>query len=144
MTLPVLENYINGELTPSAGQATVEVVNPALEEPVALMPVSTAQDVDRAMLAAAEAFKTWGHTTPGERQALLNKLADAIEANADQFVEIQRRNTGQPRPVIRADEAGVAADHLRFFAGAARLLEGIGASEYAEGLTSYTRREPLG
>ncbi|MDR0626862.1 MAG: gamma-aminobutyraldehyde dehydrogenase [Bifidobacteriaceae bacterium] len=144
MTLPVLQNYVNGRLVKPRATATVEVINPATEEPVALMPLSTPEDVDDAVQAAAEAFKSWRRTTPAERQTLLNKLADAIEARAEELVEAQHRNTGQPRSVIREDEVGVAVDHLRFFAGAARVLEGIGAGEYAEGLTSYVRREPLG
>ncbi|MDR3107668.1 MAG: aminobutyraldehyde dehydrogenase, partial [Bifidobacteriaceae bacterium] len=144
MALPVLQNYVNGQLVTPRATKTVEVINPATEEPVALMPLSTAEDVDDAVQAAAQAFKTWRRTTPAERQKLMNQLADAIEAHAEELVEAQHRNTGQPRSVIRDDEVGVAVDHLRFFAGAARVLEGIGAGEYAEGLTSYVRREPLG
>ncbi|MDR2378140.1 MAG: aminobutyraldehyde dehydrogenase [Bifidobacteriaceae bacterium] len=142
--LPVLQNFVNGQLVAPRGLATAEVVNPANEEPVALTPLSGPEDVDDAVQAAAAAFQTWRRTTPARRQALMNKLADAIEARAEDLVEAQHRNTGQPRPVIRDDEIGVAVDHLRFFAGAARVLEGIGAGEYAEGLTSYARREPLG
>jgi aldehyde dehydrogenase (NAD+) len=144
MSLPVLQNYIDGSFRPSRGAETAEVINPATGEAVALMPLSNAEDVDLAVQAAARAFKTWGKTTPAERQTLINKLADSIEAHADEIVEAQVRNTGQPRAVIREDEVGVAVDHLRFFAGAARVLEGIGAGEYADGLTSYVRREPLG
>ncbi|MDR1634834.1 MAG: aminobutyraldehyde dehydrogenase [Bifidobacteriaceae bacterium] len=144
MSLPVLQNYIDGESRPARGAGTAPVVNPATEETVALLPLSDARDVDDAVQAAASAFKTWGRTTPAERQTLINQLADAIEAHADELVAAQVRNTGQPLASIRNDEVAVATDHLRFFAGAARRLEGIGAGEYAEGLTSYTRREPLG
>ncbi|MDR2114313.1 MAG: aminobutyraldehyde dehydrogenase [Bifidobacteriaceae bacterium] len=144
MSLPTLQNYINGKLVPAYGSGTQEVVNPATEQPVALMPLSDEQDVAAAVAAAEAAFKVWGKTTPAERQVALNKLADAIESHVEELVEAQHRNTGQPRPVIRDDEVGVAVDHLRFFAGAARLLEGIGGGEYADGLTSYVRREPLG
>ncbi|MDR1117822.1 MAG: aminobutyraldehyde dehydrogenase, partial [Bifidobacteriaceae bacterium] len=144
MPLPVLQNYIDGASRPSHSTETVEVVNPATEEAVSLMPLSNAADVDHAVQAAARAFTTWSRTTPAERQTLMNKLADAIADHAEELVEAQVLNTGQPRSVIRDDEVGVAVDHLRFFAGAARVLEGIGAGEYAEGLTSYVRREPLG
>lgn len=144
MSLPVLQNYIDGELRPSHGAGTSEVVNPATEEVVALAPLSDLADVEAAVQAAARAFKTWGKTTPAERQTLMNKLADAIELRSEDLVQAQVRNTGQPLASIRADEVAVAVDHLRFFAGAARVLEGIGAGEYAEGLTSYVRREPLG
>jgi 1-pyrroline dehydrogenase len=139
-----LQNYVDGRLVTPRATATAEVINPATEEPVALMPLSNAEDVDDAVQAAAEAFKSWRRTTPAQRQTFMNKLAEAIEAHTEELVEAQHRNTGQPRAVIREDEVGVATDHLRFFAGAARVLEGIGAGEYAEGLTSYVRREPLG
>jgi aldehyde dehydrogenase (NAD+) len=144
VTVPLLSNYIDGRLIKAQGQGTQEVINPATEEVVALLPKSNAEDADRAIQAAAVAFASWSKTTPAERQALINKLADAIEAHTDDLVEAQHRNTGQPRPVIAGDEIAVAVDHLRFFGGAARLLEGIGAGEYADGLTSYVRREPLG
>ena len=96
------------------------------------------------MKAAKAAFKPWARLTPGARQLALLKLADAIEANADALVEAQHRNTGQPRDTIRTDEVEAGADQLRFFAGAARLLEGKCAGEYIEGTTSYVRREPIG
>ncbi|MDR2252972.1 MAG: aminobutyraldehyde dehydrogenase [Bifidobacteriaceae bacterium] len=139
-----LSNFVDGELRLSRGSTTHDVIDPATEEVVAVAPDSTEQDVDDAVRAAARAFKSWGRTTPSERQTLMNGLADAIEAHADDLVAAQARNTGQPLASIRDDEIAVAVDHLRFFAGAARVLEGIGAGEYAEGLTSYTRREPLG
>jgi 1-pyrroline dehydrogenase len=144
MPLPLLANFIDGAPRPARASATYEVIDPATEKAVALAPLSGPEDVDDAVRSAASAFKTWRRTTPADRQKLLNQLADAIEARTDDLVQAQVRNTGQPLASIRDDEVGVAVDHLRFFAGAARLLEGIGAGEYAEGLTSYVRREPLG
>jgi aldehyde dehydrogenase (NAD+) len=144
MTAPTLQNYIAGRFVDSHATATTEVINPITEEVVALQPVSDQVDVDAAMDAAVEAAKTWGRTTPKERQRVLTALADALEANVDDLVEAQHRNSGQPKAVIAAEEVVVGADHLRFFAGAARRLDGIAAGEYAEGLTSYVRREPIG
>ncbi|MDR3359126.1 MAG: aminobutyraldehyde dehydrogenase [Bifidobacteriaceae bacterium] len=144
MSLPLLTNFIDGAPRPARSSATYEVIDPSTERAVALAPLSGPEDVDDAVQSAAAAFKTWRTTTPAERQKLINELADAIEARTDDLVQAQARNTGQPLASIRDDEVGVATDHLRFFAGAARVLEGIGAGEYAEGLTSYVRREPLG
>jgi aldehyde dehydrogenase (NAD+) len=96
------------------------------------------------MAAAESAFATWKHATPGERQRLLLRLADAVEAASDELVEAQHRNTGQVRSLIASEEVAAGADQLRFFAGAARLLEGKSAGEYFEGHTSFVRREPIG
>lgn len=139
-----LKNFINGEFVDSASAEELEVVYPVTGETVALAPVSTADEVDAAMRAAKEAFKTWKHTTPADRQLMLLKLADALEKNADALVEAQHRNTGQPREMIRDEEVLAGANQVRFFAGAARTLEGKAAAEYMEGHTSYVRREPVG
>ncbi|MDK1359849.1 gamma-aminobutyraldehyde dehydrogenase [Arthrobacter sp. zg-Y1219] len=139
-----LQNYINGDFVPARGTEQLEIINPANGEVVASSPVSVQADVDAAMDAAAAAFKTWKRTTPSERQLMLLKLADALEANSEELVEAQHRNTGQVRSVIAAEEVAVGADQLRFFAGAARLLEGKAAGEYMEGHTSFIRREPIG
>ena len=144
MNLPLLQNYINGALVEAQTSQTREVIDPSTEEAVAVMPLSGPADVDQAMAAASEAFQSFRATTPGQRQKYLLDLADAVEANSDALVEAQHRNTGQLRPFIASEEVTVGADQLRFFAGAARLLEGIGAGEYAPGFTSYVRREPLG
>nr|WP_202564217.1 gamma-aminobutyraldehyde dehydrogenase [Agreia sp. COWG] len=141
---PTLQNFINGRFVQPKGTELLDIVNPATGETVAQAPVSTAGDVDIAMQAAKAAFKPWARLTPGARQLALLKLADAIEANADALVEAQHRNTGQPRDTIRTDEIEAGADQIRFFAGAARLLEGKSAGEYLEGMTSYVRREPIG
>ncbi len=139
-----LQNFINGEFVPAQGTEQLEIINPVNGEVVASSPVSNQADVDAAMAAAAAAFKTWKRTTPSERQLMLLKLADALEANSDELVDAQHRNTGQVRSVIAAEEVAVGADQLRFFAGAARLLEGKAAGEYMEGHTSFIRREPIG
>ncbi|WP_067825104.1 gamma-aminobutyraldehyde dehydrogenase [Nocardia inohanensis] len=143
-TSPVLENYINGEFVASAATRTLDLVSPVDESVVGRAPISNRADVDTAMAAAERAFESWGRTTPGVRAAALLKLADAIEAHSDELVEAQSRNTGQLKAMIAAEEITVGADQLRFFAGAARLLEGRAAGEYMEGFTSYVRREPIG
>ncbi len=139
-----LQNFINGEFVTSRGTEVLDIVNPTNGEVVAVSPISVQADVDAAMDAAAAAFRTWKRTTPSERQQLLLRLADALEANSDDLVEAQHRNTGQVRSVIAAEEVAVGADQLRFFAGAARLLEGKSAGEYLDGFTSFVRREPIG
>ncbi|MCQ1985648.1 gamma-aminobutyraldehyde dehydrogenase [Arthrobacter sp. zg-Y844] len=139
-----LQNFINGEFVPSRGTEVLDVVNPTNGEVVAVSPISVQADVDAAMDAAAAAFRTWKRTTPSERQRMLLRLADAFEAHSDELVEAQHRNTGQVRSLIAAEEVAVGADQLRFFAGAARLLEGKSAGEYMEGFTSFIRREPIG
>ncbi|MGG5170857.1 gamma-aminobutyraldehyde dehydrogenase [Pseudarthrobacter sp. J1738] len=139
-----LQNFINGQFVTPAGTDTLDIINPTNSEVVATSPVSNAADVDAAMSAAAEAFKSWKRVTPGQRQLMLLKLADAIEANSDELVEAQHRNTGQVRSLIASEEVAAGADQMRFFAGAARLMEGKSAGEYFEGHTSYVRREPIG
>lgn len=141
---PLLQNFINGQFVPARGTATFDVINPTNGETVAKAPISNADDVDEAMKAAAEAFKTFKRTTPSERQAILLKVADAMEANSEALVEAQHRNTGQVKSIIADEEVAVGADQVRFFAGAARTLEGKSAGEYMEGFTSYVRREPVG
>ncbi|PYE20102.1 1-pyrroline dehydrogenase [Williamsia limnetica] len=144
MANQILKNYINGEFVASTGTQTLDLVNPTDESVVGTSPISSDADVDAAMSAAAKAFESWGKTTPKTRQTALLKLADAIEANSDKLVAAQARNTGQPDDQIADEEVTVGADQIRFFAGAARLLEGKSAGEYMEGFTSYVRREPVG
>lgn len=144
MSIVVLENYINGEFVASAATETLDLINPVDESVVGRTPVSTKEDVDAAVEAAQRAFETWGKTTPSVRQAALLKLADAIEAHSDEIVAAESANTGQAHQMIADEEVKVGADQMRFFAGAARLLEGKAAGEYMEGFTSYVRREPIG
>lgn len=139
-----LQNFINGEFVTPAGTGLPDIVNPTNGEIVAKSPISVQADVDAAMTAASEAFKTWKHVTPGQRQLMLLKLADAVEANSEELVDAQHRNTGQVRSLIASEEVAAGADQLRFFAGAARIMEGKSAGEYFEGHTSYVRREPIG
>ncbi|NJC23294.1 aldehyde dehydrogenase (NAD+) [Arthrobacter pigmenti] len=139
-----LQNFINGQFVTPTGSELIDVVNPTNGEVVAKSPVSVQADIDAAMSAAKTAFPAWKAVTPGQRQLMLLKLADAIEANSDELVEAQHRNTGQVRAMIASEEIAAGADQVRFFAGAARLLEGKSAGEYFEGHTSYVRREPVG
>lgn len=139
-----LQNYIDGAFVAASGAGDFELTSPVTGERVALSPVSDAADVDAAFAAARTAFSSWKSVTPSERQRCLLALADKLEQHSDELVEAQHRNTGQPRRIIAAEEVAAGADQLRFFAGAARLLEGRGAAEYLEGHTSYVRREPVG
>ena len=144
MTTRTLQNFINGEYVDSADGRTSGIINPSTEEEFATAPVSGAEDVDRAMHAAATAFESWRDSTPSERQRALLKLADAMEERADEFVGVESHNTGKPLGLTKSEELPPAIDQVRFFAGAARVLEGRSAGEYLAGHTSYVRREPIG
>lgn len=139
-----LQNYINGAFVDAHGTETFELVNPVNESVMAVSPVSDIEDVNSAYAAAANAATEWGSTTPAQRQDALLKLADAVLEHADELVQAQVRNTGQPAYLVKAEEIEVGADQIRFFAGAARQLNGLAGAEYMEGLTSYVRREPVG
>ncbi len=137
------QQFINGEWVASASGKTLAVENPANGKVIAHVPASDVEDVDRAVEAAAKAFQTWQKTTPAERMTMLLKLADAIEANADELTRIESAHTGKPLNVAAVDMP-VIADNLRFFAGAARNLEGKASNEYIANRTSIIRREPVG
>ncbi|MFJ7591087.1 gamma-aminobutyraldehyde dehydrogenase [Streptomyces sp. NPDC097617] len=139
-----LRNYIGGEFKDAADGRTTEVVNPATGEVYATAPLSGQADVDAAMAAAAAAFPGWRDTTPAERQKALLKIADAFEARADELIAAESENTGKPLALTASEELPPMVDQIRFFAGAARLLEGRSAGEYMEGMTSIIRREPVG
>ncbi|MFE3583944.1 gamma-aminobutyraldehyde dehydrogenase [Streptomyces vinaceus] len=139
-----LRNYIGGEFKDAADGRTTEVVNPATGEVYATAPLSGQADVDAAMAAAAAAFPGWRDTTPSERQKALLKIADAFEARADELVATESENTGKPLGLTASEELPPMVDQIRFFAGAARLLEGRSAGEYMDGMTSIIRREPVG
>ena len=143
-TLTKLQNFVGGEFVDPAEGQTEEVVNPATGEPIAEAPLSTAQDVDRAVAAAREAFDGWAATTPGERALMVLKLADAIEEHADELADLESADAGKPRKAFLEDEIPAMVDNLRFFAGAGRCLEGRASGEYTEGYTSIIRREPVG
>ena len=139
-----LDNIIGGERTaPQEGRYT-DVVDPSTGEVYAEAPLSGAADVDAAYAAADRAFEEWRETTPSERQSALLALADAIEARSADLVEAESRNTGKLVPLTESEEIPPMLDQLRFFAGAARVLEGRSAGEYMRGHTSWIRREPVG
>jgi betaine-aldehyde dehydrogenase len=140
----VLANFVGGAYRPAADGRTSDVVDPSTGEAYLRAPVSGPADVDAALNVAAAAFETWRDTTPAERSLALLKFADAIEARAEDLVEAESRNTGKPVALTRSDEVPPLADELRFFAGAARILEGRSAGEYLRGHTSMIRREPVG
>src|SRR5437762_13774639 len=137
------KNLVGGEWVDSVDGGTMEVLNPATGETIAEVPRASAEDVDRAVQAAKKALPEWLETTPGERAELLLKLADAINEHAEELAELESRNVGKPLSYAR-DELPVCSDNIRFFAGAARVLEGRSAGEYMRGYTSWVRREPVG
>jgi betaine-aldehyde dehydrogenase len=139
-----LRNFIDGEFVDSVEGRTEPVLNPATGEEIAQAPLSDAADVDHAVAAARRAFDDWSNATPGERSLALLRLADSIEQHADELAELEAVNAGKPLAAVRNDELPVVADNLRFFAGAARILEGSAAGEYMSGYTSMIRREAIG
>lgn len=142
--LKTLKNFINGEFRSGTGGETMNLISPMTGETTAITPLSRREDVDAAFEAANEAAKSWNRTTPEYRQGVLLRIADAVEAHADQIAQAQHLDTGQLVRDIRSEEVLAGASQLRFFAGAARTSSGIGAGEYMEGMTSYVRREPIG
>ncbi|HEY4151921.1 MAG TPA: aminobutyraldehyde dehydrogenase [Pseudolysinimonas sp.] len=139
-----LRNFINGDYVEAKGDGTFDVIDPANEKGYALSPVSGKADVDAAFAAAATAFEEWGESTPGERQLALFRIADAMEQRADEFADLESQDTGKPRASLVDDEILVSVDQIRFFAGAARVLEGRASGEYMKDHTSMIRREPIG
>jgi betaine-aldehyde dehydrogenase len=143
-TTDTLSNFIDGEPAPSSGRETESVLNPATGEEIARAVVSSAQDVDDAVAAARRAFDGWSQTTPQTRSEALLAIASVLEEHGEEIARMEALNAGKPIEAVRSDEVPVMADNLRFFAGAARVLEGRAAGEYMEGYTSFTRREPVG
>ena len=139
-----LRNFIAGEYVDGRTDSTTDIVNPATGSVVATAPVSGRADVDAAYAAADTAFADWGRTTPSERQQALLKIADAIESRAEELIALESENTGKIRALTASEEIPPMVDQLRFFAGAARVLEGKAAGEYMKGHTSWIRREPIG
>ena len=140
----VLRNFIDGEYRDPDSEVRSDIVNPTTGEVVASAPVSAAADIDAAYTAASRAFETFRDTTPSQRQKMLLDFADAVEARADQLVRLESQDTGKPIALTTSEEIPPMVDQIRFFAGAARLLEGRSAGEYMSGFTSYVRREPVG
>jgi 1-pyrroline dehydrogenase len=143
VTVSQHKNFVGGEWVDAVEGGTMEVLNPATGETIAEVPEGTQADVDRAVEAAKKALPEWLETTPGERAEALLKLADSIDEHTEELAELESQNVGKPLSYAR-DEMPVSSDNLRFFAGAARLLEGKSAGEYMRGYTSMIRREPIG
>jgi len=139
-----LNNFIGSVSAPSQSGQSTEVINPATATAYARAQLSNQADVDHAMNAAADAFEDWRDSTPSERQRALLKIADALESRADELIAIEVENTGKPISLTSTEEVPPMIDQIRFFAGAARNLEGKSAGEYMRGMTSIIRREPVG
>jgi betaine-aldehyde dehydrogenase len=139
-----LQNFINGKSQPSKSGKTSEVINPSTGKAYASAAVSNSADIDAAMSAASTAFEEWRDSTPSERQRAILKIADAIESRQDELISIESENTGKPIGLTKSEEIPPMVDQIRFFAGAARNLEGKSAGEYMRGMTSFIRREPIG
>src|ERR671935_327832 len=143
VTVSQQKNFVGGAWVDAVEGGTMEVINPATGATIAEVPRGTEADVDRAVEAAKKALPEWLETTPGEPSEALLKLAAAIDEHAEELAEIESQNVGKPLGYAR-DEMPVSADNIRFFAGAARILEGKSAGEYMRGYTSFVRREPVG
>ena len=137
------QQFIGGDFVDAADGKSAEVINPANDQVIANVPASSEQDVDRAVDAAATAFESWKQTTPQDRSLLLLKIADALEAKADELGRIESANAGKPVGAA-IDEIATCADLFRFFAGAARVMDGLAANEFLAGHTSIIRRDPIG
>ena len=142
--MQVFQNFVNGRRCDALDGATLDLVDPSTGTVYASAPRSSPADVDAAMGAAAKAFDEWSQTTPSERALALLRIADAVEARAEELIDLEVRNCGKPRPLVRSEEIPPMVDQIRFFAGAARLLEGKSAGEYMRNMTSFIRREPIG
>ncbi len=139
-----LRNFIGGEHVDAHTDAQTDIVSPSTGRVVATAPVSSQDDVDAAYAAASSAFEVWGQSTPRDRQKALLDFADAVEARAEEFIHLEGENTGKPHALTASEEVPPMVDQIRFFAGAARVLEGKAAAEYMPGHTSWIRREPIG
>jgi betaine-aldehyde dehydrogenase len=139
-----IENFIDGEHRAAADGSEEPILNPATGEQIATAPLSGERDVDAAVNAAGRAFQEWAETPPGERALALLRIADGLEEQADELSQLESLNVGKPIEAMRDEEMPFLVDNLRFFAGAARTLEGRAAGEYMKGYTSMIRREPIG
>ena len=144
MSVRELKNFVNGQQVAAKSGETSDVINPATGEVYAKAAVSNEADIDAAYKAADKAFETWSQTTPGERQLALFRIADALAERAEEMADVESENTGKPRSTLVEYEVMVSVDQIRFFAGAARNLEGRATAEYAKDHTSSIRREPIG
>ncbi|MFC7959132.1 aminobutyraldehyde dehydrogenase [Rhodococcoides kroppenstedtii] len=139
-----VQNFVAGRARPADSGEVTDLIGPTNAQAFAQAPLSRASDVDAAFESAAAAFETWKDTTPAERQRALLRIADSVEAHAERLVTMESQNIGLPEALVRAEEIAPMADQIRFFAGAARVLEGRSAGEYLSGHTSFLRREPIG
>ncbi len=139
-----LANFINGKSVDSASGETTSIINPSTGQAYATAPKSNSADIDSAFKAASDAFPGWRDSTPSQRQLALIRIADAIESKQGELIEIESQNTGKPVSLVTSEEIPPMVDQIRFFAGAARNLEGKSAAEYMPGMTSFIRREPIG
>jgi betaine-aldehyde dehydrogenase len=139
-----VQNFIHGQRVDAADGQTTDLVDPSTGDVFATAPLSREADIDAAFRDSAAAFESWRDTTPGERQLALLRIADAIEQRADELVEIESQNTGKPKELTASEEVPPMVDQIRFFAGAARVLEGRSSGEYMADHTSFIRREPVG
>jgi betaine-aldehyde dehydrogenase len=139
-----LQNFIGGQWTDLSYDKRADLIDPSTSEVFATAPISGPAEIDAAFTSAAEAFPGWRDSTPAERSLALLRIADALEARADQFVKAESQNTGKPLALTASEEIPPMVDQIRFFAGAARMLEGRSAGEYMSGFTSFIRREPVG
>ena len=144
MSLKQLKNFVNGEYVDAKSGQTSEIFDPSTGKPYATAQLSNAADIDHAYKVADKAFESWSQTTPSERQLALFRIADALEARAEEMADVESQNTGKPRSTLVEYEVLVSVDQIRFFAGAARNLQGIATAEYAKDHTSSIRREPIG
>ena len=142
--MKAFKNFINGQQVDAADGRTTPVVNPVTGEQYATAPLSGGADIDAAMGAAATAFESWRDSTPSERSLALFRIADAVEARADELIALEVENCGKPAHLTRSEEIPPMVDQIRFFATAARHLEGKSAGEYMRNMTSIIRREPIG
>ena len=137
-------NFIDGNHVDAAKGETLDIINPATGKVYATSPNSKQADIDAAMAAAQRGFEVWKESTPSERSLALFRIADAIEARKDEFIAMEVENCGKPVAITNSEEIPPMVDQIRFFAGAARMLEGKSAGEYMKGFTSMIRREPVG
>ncbi|MSZ16154.1 MAG: aldehyde dehydrogenase family protein [Actinobacteria bacterium] len=142
--MATFKNFVNGNYVEAADGRTTDIIDPSTGQKYADAALSGSADVDAAMSVAAKAFESWGQTTPSQRSLALHRIADAIEARAEEIVACEVQNTGKPVALTMSEEIPPMVDQIRFFAGAARMLEGKATAEYMANMTSMIRREPVG
>ena len=142
--MATFRNFVNGQFVDAADGRTTDIIDPATGQVYATAALSGPIDVDNAMKAASDAFAAWSQTTPSQRSLALYRIADAVEARANELVAAEVQNTGKPIALTMSEEIPPMVDQIRFFAGAARMLDGKASAEYMANMTSIIRREPVG